>query len=148
MILKPCAVQRGLIGEIITRIERKGLQIVAMKMARLDDDVLRRHYAHLVDKPFFPSILASMEAAPVVLMCVEGKEAVEIMHIMAGSTNGRRAAFGTIRGDYAMSNQENIIHTSDTVENAKAELDRFFVESDYCSYDPVTLPYVYAGDEL
>ncbi len=148
VILKPCTVQRGLIGEIITRIERKGLRITAMKMAQLDDEILKKHYAHLVEKPFFPSILASMEAAPVVLMCVEGKEAVDIMHTMAGSTNGRKAAFGTIRGDYSLSNQENIIHTSDSVDNAKAELDRFFVASDYCSYTQVTQPYIYANDEL
>lgn len=148
VILKPSAVQRGLVGEIITRIERKGLKITAMKMAQLDDEVLRQHYAHLVERPFFPLILASMKAAPVVLMCVEGKDAVDLMHTMAGSTNGRKAAFGTIRGDYAVSGQENIIHTSDSVENALAELGRFFTESEYCSYTQVAQPYLYAPDEL
>ena len=147
VILKPGTVQRGLIGEVITRLERKGLRITAMKMAMLDDEILRQHYAHLVDRPFFPWLLASMKAAPVVLMCVEGKDAVDVVHKMAGATNGRKAEFGTIRGDYSLIGQENIIHTSDSVENARIELDRFFVASDYCSYEPVLTPFIYAPDE-
>ena len=118
-----------------------------MKMAMLDDEILRQHYAHLVDRPFFPWLLASMKAAPVVLMCVEGKDAVDVVHKMAGATNGRKAEFGTIRGDYSLSGQENIIHTSDSVENARIELDRFFVASDYCCYEPVLTPFIYAPDE-
>lgn len=146
VILKPCTVQRGLIGEIITRIERKGLHITAMKMAQLDDEILRKHYAHLVEKPFFPFVLASMKAAPVVLMCVEGVDAVDVVHTMAGSTNGRKAAFGTIRGDYSMSGQENIIHTSDSIETAEAELARFFTEADYCPWEPALAPFTYSPD--
>ncbi len=148
VILKPGALQRGLVGEIISRIERKGMHIVALKMAQLDDEVLRAHYAHLVDKPFFPSLAASMKAAPVVLMCVEGVDVVEVMHTMAGVTNGRKAAFGTIRGDYSMSGQMNVIHTSDSVETAKEELARFFTEADYCPWDSAQTPYVYSSDEI
>lgn len=148
VILKPGAVQRGLIGEIITRFEHKGLTITAMKMANLTEDVLNKHYAHLTAKPFFPLIKASMMAAPVVLLCVEGIDAVRVVHDMAGSTNGRNAAFGTIRGDFSMSNQENVVHTSDSVENATEELARFFVESEYCSYTPALRPFTYSSDEL
>lgn len=148
VILKPSAVQRGIMGEIITRFERKGLTISAMKMAYLSDEVLAQHYSHLVAKPFYPHIKASMQAAPVVLMCVEGVDAVRVVHDMAGSTNGRNAAFGTIRGDYSMSNQENVVHTSDSVENAKVELGRFFTEQEYCSYKPAMRPFTYAPDEL
>lgn len=148
VILKPCTVQRGLVGEIITRLERKGLKIVAMKMSMLNDEILKEHYAHLVDKPFFPLVLASMKAAPVVLMCVEGKDAVEVVRRMAGSTNGRKADFGTIRGDYCLSGQENIVHTSDSAENAAKELERFFTESDYCPYESAVMPFLYAADEI
>lgn len=148
VIIKPCAVQRGLIGEVLSRFERRGLKLVAMKMTRLDADICRRHYAHLVDKPFYPIIEESMTAAPVVLCCMEGIDAVEVVRTMAGATNGRKALPGTIRGDYCVSHQENIIHASDSLESAAQELDRFFKPEDYCSYDNPLLGYLYAKDEL
>lgn len=148
VIIKPCAVQRGLIGEVLSRFERRGLKLVAMKMTRLDADICRRHYAHLVDKPFYPIIEESMTAAPVVLCCMEGIDAVEVVRTMAGATNGRKALPGTIRGDYCVSHQENIIHASDSLESAAQELERFFKPEDYCSYDNPLLGYLYAKDEL
>lgn len=148
VIIKPCAVQRGLIGEVLSRFERRGLKLVAMKMTRLDADICRRHYAHLVDKPFYPIIEESMTAAPVVLCCMEGIDAVEVVRTMAGATNGRKALPGTIRGDYCVSHQENIIHASDSLESAAQELERFFNPEDYCSYDNPLLGYLYAKDEL
>jgi len=148
VILKPSAVARGLCGEVITRLEKKGLRIVALKMANLSDKVLEEHYAHLVDRPFFPMLKRSMQATPVMLMCVEGVDAIHVVHEMAGATNGRKAAFGTIRGDMSMSGQQNIIHTSDGPETAKAELDRFFVESDYCDYARSIYDFTYAEDEF
>lgn len=148
VIIKPCAVQRGLIGEVLSRFERRGLKLVAMKMTRLDAEICRRHYAHLVDKPFYPIIEESMTAAPVVLCCMEGIDAVEVVRTMAGATNGRKALPGTIRGDYCVSHQENIIHASDSLESAAQELDRFFKPEDYCSYDNPLLGYLYAKDEL
>lgn len=148
VIIKPCAVQRGLIGEVLSRFERRGLKLVAMKMTRLDADICRRHYAHLVDKPFYPIIEESMTAAPVVLCCMEGIDAVEVVRTMAGATNGRKALPGTIRGDYCISHQENIIHASDSLESAAQELERFFNPEDYCSYDNPLLGYLYAKDEL
>lgn len=148
LILKPSAVQRGLVGEVLARFERKGLKIVALKMAMLTPEVLKQHYAHLVSKPFYPLIEASMLASPVVLCCIEGVEAVQVVHEMCGSTNGRRAFPGTIRGDFSMSNQENIVHSSDSVETAEAELARFFEPSDYFEYKRPGMEYVYAPDEV
>ncbi|MCQ2165488.1 MAG: nucleoside-diphosphate kinase [Bacteroidales bacterium] len=148
LIFKPSAVQRGLVGDVLSRFERKGLRIAALKMAQLTPEVLRQHYAHLVQKPFYPLIEESMMAAPVVLCCLEGVDAVQVVHEMAGATNGRKAQPGTVRGDYCMSNQENIIHTSDSPETAEAELARFFVPSDYFDYELPVQKYLYAPDEL
>ncbi|MBO5975386.1 MAG: nucleoside-diphosphate kinase [Paludibacteraceae bacterium] len=147
VILKPSAVQRGLIGEVITRFERKGLKLVAIKMIQLTDEILAEHYAHLIDRPFFPRIVAAMKASPVIVCCWEGIDCVQVVRSMTGATNGRNAVAGTIRGDYSVSGQENIVHTSDSVENAKIELNRFFVESDFFDYELPTLNFIYASDE-
>lgn len=147
IILKPAAVHRRIMGEVITRIERKGLYVTGMKMMQLDEAILREHYAHLVDKPFFPSLLQSMMATPVVVMCVEGKDVVEVVRLMVGATNGRKALPGTIRGDYSMSGQENIIHASDSVENAQIEIARFFRKEELLDYQPSNLRFYYSPDE-
>lgn len=147
-ILKPSAIERNLTGEIIKRITDKGLIIAGMKMMQLDEPILREHYAHLVDKPFFPSIVESMTASPVVVMCLRGVDAVAVFRGMAGVTNGRQAAPGTIRGDYSMSNQANIVHASDSVDNAKIELARFFKEDEIFDYVPNSLNFLYGKDEL
>jgi nucleoside-diphosphate kinase len=148
VIIKPCALQRGLAGEILSRFERKGLIIVALKMYRFTKEKCAEHYAHLTQKPFYHIIEASMMAAPVILVCLEGVDAVGVVRDMTGSTNGRKALPGTVRGDYCMSHQENIIHASDSPENAQADLKRFFSEEDYFEYDSPLLPYLYAGDEI
>lgn len=147
VILKPGTVQRGLIGEVISRFEKRGLKLVAMKMRMLDSDILDVHYAHLKDKPFFQWLKDGMMAAPVVLCCFEGFEAVKVVREMAGATNARKAAPGTIRGDYALSAQENVVHTSDSLENAAVELGRFFAPEDYCDYPSPLNRYLYAPDE-
>lgn len=147
VILKPGTLQRGLVGEVISRFEKRGLKLVAMKMKQLDQPILDEHYAHLKDKPFFQWLCDGMMAAPVILCCWEGFEAVRVVRAMAGSTNARNAASGTIRGDYSLSAQENIVHTSDSVENAKIELDRFFSPEDYCDYPSPLNASLYAPDE-
>lgn len=147
VILKPSAIGRGVAGEIITRFERKGLIIAGMKMIQLDDDILAVHYSHLVDRPFFPRLKASMKATPVVVMCVRGVDAVRVVRAMTGVTNGRNADPGTIRGDYSMSGQENIVHASDSVENGKIELARFFSPEEIFDYKPAGVGYIYASDE-
>lgn len=147
VILKPSAIGRAIAGEIISRFEKKGLIIAGMKMMQLNDEILDEHYAHLKDRPFFPRIKASMMATPVVAMCVKGIDAVQVVRAMTGETNGRKAAPGTIRGDYSMSGQENIVHASDSVENAQIELARFFKPEEMFEYRPTSFNYLYASDE-
>lgn len=148
IILKPSAVARQLIGKVIERFEQKGLKIVGMKMMQLQEPLLREHYAHLVERPFFPLIVKSMTAMPVVVMCLEGKEVVSVVREMTGVTNCRKAAPGTIRGDFGMSGQENIIHASDSVENAEIEINRFFSQSELFNFDSPLLKFTYAPDEV
>lgn len=148
VILKPSAVERGLMGEVISRFEKKGLIISGMKMVQLTDAVLAEHYSHLVDRPFFPSLKQSMMSSPVVVMCVKGVDAVAVVRAMTGATNARNAAPGTIRGDFSMSGQQNIIHASDSVENAKIELDRFFKAEEIFDYLPVTVRSLYEEGEF
>ncbi len=126
VMLKPTCVKRGLIGEVISRIERKGYKIIDAKMMYLNEEILREHYAHLTDKPFFPQILDNMTSGPVLGLIVEGRNAVLGMRILMGATKFEEAAAGTIRGDYASSTRENIIHGSDSLENAEIEIKRFF----------------------
>ncbi len=147
VILKPCTLQRGLVGEITRRFERKGLRLAGMKMMQLTDDILNEHYAHLSAKPFFQRVKDSMMATPVIVCCYEGVDAVQTVRNMAGVTNGRQALPGTIRGDYSMSFQENIIHASDSPENAEIELTRFFNQGEIFDYKQATLDFLYASDE-
>lgn len=148
IILKPSSLQRGLTGSIINRFEQKGLIIAGIKMMRLDETILREHYAHLVDRPFFPSLVKSMTAIPVIVMCLRGVNVVEVVRAMTGATNCRKASPGTIRGDFGMSGQENIIHASDSVENADIEIKRFFKEYEIFDYTPLIISALYAPDEL
>lgn len=148
VLLKPSCVQRQLIGEIVTRFERRGLRIAGMKMMQLSDATLREHYAHLADRPFFPILAASMQASPVVALALAGIDAVQVVRTMTGSTNGRNAAPGTIRGDYSVSNQQNIVHASDSVENAAVELARFFSPEELFDYTSGVQKYLYAEDEF
>ena len=147
VLLKPSCVQRQLIGEIVHRFERRGLRIAGMKMMMLDDAILREHYAHLVGRPFFPLLAASMKASPVVAMAISGVEAVAVVRAMTGFTNGRKADPGTIRGDFAMSNQQNIVHASDSIENAAVELKRFFRPEEIFDYKSAVIDYLYAINE-
>lgn len=147
VLLKPSCLERGLIGEVISRIERKGIIICGLKMIQLDENILKSHYSHLVDKPFFPDLCASMMASPVVALCLKGIDIVSVFREMTGVTNGRKAAPGTIRGDLSMSGSLNIIHASDSVENAKIEIDRFFKPEEIFDYDFITRRFIYSDDE-
>lgn len=148
VILKPSTIRRFLVGDVLTRIQHKGLIISGIKMMQLDEKILREHYAHLVDRPFFPSLVESMTATPVIVMVLKGKEAVAVVRSMTGATNSRNAAPGTIRGDFGMSGQENIVHASDSPENAVIEINRFFKPEEIFDYEPCTLRQLYAPDEL
>lgn len=148
VIIKPGTIQRGLIGEVIRRFEQKGLQLCGLKMIQLTDEILSEHYAHIAQKPFFGRIKAAMEACPVIVVCLKGLGAVQVVHNMAGGTNGREAAMGTIRGDYSMSVQWNIIHTSDSLESAETELLRFFKPEEIFDYKQSYIEYIYSTDEV
>ena len=147
VILKPSAVQRGLIGEITTRFQRKGLRLAGMKMMQLTDELLNEHYAHLSEKPFFQRVKNSMMASPVIVCCYEGVDAIQIVRSMTGATNGRVAIPGTIRGDFSVSSQENIVHTSDSPKTAIEEINRFFKPEELFEYKQVHMPYLYHTDE-
>ena len=146
VIFKPSAIERALVGRILDRFQSKGLIISGLKMMQLTEDILREHYAHLVDKPFFPVLMRSMMASPVIVMALKGTDAIKVVRLMTGATNGREALPGTIRGDYAMSNQENILHASSSPEDAVAEIKRFFRPEELFDYTPVTLPFTYSPE--
>ncbi|HPS52010.1 MAG TPA: nucleoside-diphosphate kinase, partial [Phycisphaerae bacterium] len=116
VLVKPDGVQRGLIGEVIRRLENKGLKIVAMRMLQVDEALARKHYAAHVNKPFFPGLLTFITACPIVAMVLEGPSAVAVVRNMMGPTNGAEAPLGTIRGDYGISKQFNLVHGSDSPE--------------------------------
>lgn len=147
VLIKPDALQRGLIGRVMSYLEDKGLTLVGNKMMQLDDDLLHEHYAHLVDKPFFKGIADFMKSTPVIVQCWEGQECVEVVRKLCGVTNARDAAPGTIRGDLGMSVQSNLIHASDSLETAKVEVPRFFKKEELFSYNKKNYEYIYAPDE-
>lgn len=147
VLVKPDAIQRGLIGEILGRFERKGLKLVAIKMMALDDEILTQHYSHLAGKPFFPSLANFMKSSPVIAMVWEGLEVVIAVRLLCGITKARTAEAGSIRGDLAMSVSCNVVHASDTIENAEKEVDRFFQEEELYNYDKAEYEHVYADDE-
>ena len=146
LIVKPDGVQRGLVGEIIKRLEMKGLKIVGLKMSILEEEKLREHYSHLVEKPFYPGLEKFMRSNPVAIICAEGKGAVDAVRLVAGVTHAGKADGGTIRGDLAMG-MCNVVHCSDSVENAQAEVNRFFEESEIFDYDKTDYLHVYMDDE-
>ena len=148
IIFKPSSLERGLVGRVLSRFESKGLAIAGMKMMQLSPEILREHYAHLVDRPFYPSVVASMTACPVIVMCLRGVDAVKVVRAMTGATDGRQAAPGTIRGDFSMTNQENIIHASSSPEDAEVEIKRFFKADELFDYTPVAMRFLYADSEL
>ena len=148
VLIKPDAIQRGLIGRIISRFEMKGLKLVGTKMMTLDEAILREHYAHIANKPFFGGLAKFMQSTPIVAMCWEGLEVVNAVRKITGITKAREAEAGSIRGDFAMSVSCNVVHASDTVENAMLEVKRFFKDDDIFEYDKTEFSHVYAADEL
>jgi nucleoside-diphosphate kinase len=126
VLCKPDAVERGLVGEIVGRIERKGLRIVALELRLLDADTAKHHYAEHAGKPFFDDLVAFITRSPLVAMVAEGPEAWKVMRTLMGSTNPREAAPGTIRGDHAIELTENLVHGSDGPESAAREVALFF----------------------
>lgn len=135
VIAKPDAVQRGLVGEIVMRMERKGLKLIGMKMVRLDSELLQKHYAEHLGKPFYEGLEAFMKSSPVVVMAWEGFECVNSVRVLVGATNPRLADAGTIRGDFAIGTGRNLIHASDSKKSGEAEVSRFFNEGELVDYE-------------
>lgn len=134
ILLKPDAVQRGLIGEIIGRIERRGLKIVGMKMMRVTPELAERHYGEHKGKPFYEPLVRFITSAPIVAMVVEGPQAISVMRAMMGKTDAKQADPGTIRGDYGLSNRHNLMHGSDSPESAEREIALFFSSEELFAY--------------
>lgn len=147
VLVKPDGVQRGLIGEIIHRFERKGLKLVAIKMISLDDALLDEWYAHHKDKPFFPNLKAYMKSYPVVAMLWEGLDGVATIRQMIGITKAREAEPGTVRGDFAMSQQYNLIHASENAEIAKKEEELMFNKEEIFSWEKLDYTHIYVEEE-
>jgi len=146
ILVKPDAIQRGLLGEIVTRFERKGLAIVGMKMIQLEDALLEAHYAHIADKPFFVGIKSFMKSSPVVAMVLSGINAVSATRIIVGPTKAYEADAGSIRGDLSLSIQSNIVHASDSPEAAKEEVARFFRPDEIFDYERAHFSFIYADE--
>lgn len=147
VILKPDAVNRGLLGEIIARFENKGIKIVGMKMRHLRDAELEEHYAHHKNKPFYPALRDFMKYSPSLVICLEGAGAVNAVRSLCGPTHGLEAAPGTIRGDFSMSIQQNIAHASETIEIAEQEIKRFFEPHELFDYPRIDMEMVYSVEE-
>jgi nucleoside-diphosphate kinase len=126
ILIKPDAVRRGLVGEVLGRFERKGLTLVAMDLRTIDAAAADRHYAEHLDKPFYPPLREFITSGPLVAMVAEGDQAVSVVRLLVGATDGRGAAAGTIRGDLSLSNRENLVHASDSPESAAREISNFF----------------------
>jgi nucleoside-diphosphate kinase len=143
VILKPDAIVRGIVGEVVTRFEKKGLKIIGTKMSKISDIVLEEHYAHVADKPFFKDIRAYMQASPVILMALSGVNAIKATRMIVGATDGSEAAAGTIRGDFALSIDYTVVHASDTPENGETEVKRFFNDDELFDYEKLDIKHIY-----
>jgi nucleoside-diphosphate kinase len=129
VLVKPDAVRRGLVGEILSRFERKGLQILDLRMRTMDGDLADRHYAEHLERDFYPPLREFITSGPMVALVLQGDQAVAVVRTLVGATDGRSAAAGTIRGDLSLSNRENLVHASDSPESAARELALFFPEA-------------------
>jgi nucleoside-diphosphate kinase len=147
VLIKPDAIQRDLVGELIQRFERKSLKLVGIKMMALSDDLLDEHYSHLVGRGFFAEIKTFMRSTPIIACCWEGVDCVNTVRAMCGITKAREAAPGSIRGDLAMSVQANLVHASDSLETAEVEVARFFNANELFAYEDVLSPFVYSSRE-
>ena len=142
VLVKPDGVQRGLIGEVISRLERRGLKLVAMKFMLVDDALARQHYAEHVDRPFFPGLVEFITSAPVVAMAWEAENVVEAVRNTMGETNPTAASPGTIRGDLALDIGRNLVHGSDSPESAQRELSLFFSAAELLDYTRSSDPWI------
>ena len=137
VLLKPDAVRRGLVGEIVTRFERKGLRILAMKTLKVVPELAQRHYAEHEGKPFYPALMQHITSGPVVAIALEGRSAIGVVRLITGATNPQIANPGTIRGDYALGITPNLVHASDSADAAARELPLYFEPHELLAYSRV-----------
>ena len=130
VLLKPDCLEGRNCGEVLKRFEEAGFDVFGVKMMRLSDEILREHYSHLADKPFFPEIQGFMQSSPVVALTMRGENAITRVRDMVGPTDSTVAEKGTLRGDFGQDKMKNVVHASDSVENGQAELKRFFAEGE------------------
>jgi len=147
VLIKPDAVQRRLVGLILARFERKGLQLVALKLMRISEELARRHYAPHKGKPFYEPLIRFVTGGPTVALILEGKRAIEVVRGMMGATFGPDAAPGTLRGDLAISNRFNLVHGSDSPQSAETEIRLFFEPSEIVAWRPADIEQVYDFSE-
>ncbi len=147
ILIKPDAVQRRLAGKLIGRLEDKGLKIVGMKMLRVTPELSREHYAEHVEKPFYPLLEEFITSGPVIALVAEGPEAITVVRDMMGPTNGREAQPGTIRGDFGLSRQMNLMHGSDGPQAAVREIEIYFKPEELLDYETTLGGWVCADDE-
>jgi len=143
VLIKPDAVQRGHVGEIMHRFERKGLQLIGLKMMNLTDELLHQHYSHHVGKDFFKGLVDFMQSTPVVAMVWEGPNAINVVRTLVGPTKGHEAPAGTIRGDFSVDTSHNLVHASDSPETAAAEIERFFDGDEIFDYTKTAMQHVF-----
>lgn len=148
VLVKPDALQRGLVGEIIHRFEIKGLKLVALKMVPFGEDVMDVWYAHIKDRPFYPKLKTYMTSTPVVAMIWEGLDCIATVRKMVGITKGREAEMGSIRGDFAMSGSKNVVHASDSQEASAKEIGIIFNKNEIFDYKGAVDGLIYAEDEI
>lgn len=148
VLIKPDALQRHLLGDIINRFENKGLKIIGLKMVEMDDALMNAHYGKYSDKPFFKGLTDHMSKSPIVAMAVSGIRAISVTRLLVGQTKGYEAAPGTIRGDYAISIQSNLVHASDPEENPEEEIMRFFNDNELFDYQRLDFGLLYGEEEL
>ncbi|MCW4010563.1 MAG: nucleoside-diphosphate kinase [Candidatus Bathyarchaeota archaeon] len=143
VILKPSTVARAMTGKVIERIENKGLKIAAMKLTVVTQEKAARLYAVHKGKPFYDALVAFITSGPIVAMVIEGDDSVKVMRKLIGATNAKEAEPGTIRGDFALSNQKNAVHASDSAENAKSEMAVFFAPDEILTYKRADENWIY-----
>lgn len=147
VMFKPDCMERGLLGSILSRFERKGLRLIALKMLRITPELAKQHYAEHVEKPFYPGLEEFITASPVVGTVMEGPEVIRVVRDMLGATSGLKAAPGTIRGDHSASRQMNLVHASDSPESAAREIALYFKADEIQQWDPTLACWLQAPDE-
>lgn len=147
IIAKPDAVQRGLVGEIIRRLETKGLKLIGIKMLSLNSELLQEHYSEHLEKDFYAGLEEFMKSSPVVVMAWEGYECVDSVRLIVGATNPRQATAGTIRGDLAIGTGRNLIHASDSKQSGESEVNMFFKADELFEYDKSEYVHIYEAGE-